>query len=43
MIGPLVDTAAGDSMMKALDTLEQQGGELLYGGKKLAGEQYPGG
>ncbi len=43
MMGPLINTAAVDSMMKALNTLKQQGGEVLCGGKKLAGEQYPGG
>jgi aldehyde dehydrogenase (NAD+) len=35
LMGPLVDTDAVDNMMKALDQVRAQGGEILSGGKKL--------
>ena len=41
-MGPLIDGSAVESMMQALITLKQQGGEVLYGGQKLTGETYPG-
>ena len=36
LMGPLVDTGAVDSMMKALAALQEQGGNLLCGGEKLS-------
>jgi aldehyde dehydrogenase (NAD+) len=30
-------------MMKAIGTIKEQGGEILYGGEKLDGDKYPGG
>jgi len=42
-MGPLVDANAVDTMQKALATIREQGGEILYGGKKLEGAKYPGG
>jgi len=35
VMGPLVDGDAVETMMKALDAIRAQGGEILYGGKKL--------
>jgi aldehyde dehydrogenase (NAD+) len=35
LMGPLVNQAAIDDMMKALDQVRAQGGEILYGGKRL--------
>jgi aldehyde dehydrogenase (NAD+) len=35
LMGPLVDSRAVDTMMAALETLRQQGGNILHGGKKL--------
>jgi aldehyde dehydrogenase (NAD+) len=35
LMGPLVDADAVETMMKALDQVRAQKGEILYGGKKL--------
>lgn len=35
LMGPLIDETAVSDMMKALDQARAEGGELLYGGKKL--------
>jgi len=35
LMGPLVNEAAVNDMMAALDIIKQQGGEILYGGKKI--------
>jgi L-aminoadipate-semialdehyde dehydrogenase len=35
LMGPLVDQGAIDDMMKALDQVRAEGGEVLYGGKRL--------
>jgi aldehyde dehydrogenase (NAD+) len=35
LMGPLVNERAVDAMMAALQTARQQGGEIVYGGKKL--------
>jgi aldehyde dehydrogenase (NAD+) len=43
LMGPLVDTGAVDDMMKALDRVKKEGGQILCGGEALSGEQYPGG
>ena len=43
LMGPLIDTKAVDTMMKAIATIKEQGGEILYGGEKLDGPDYPGG
>jgi aldehyde dehydrogenase (NAD+) len=43
LMGPLVDTNAVETMMKALQGIKRQGGEVLCGGEKLSGDQYPGG
>ena len=43
LMGPLIDTAAVETMMNAIKTVKKQGGEILYGGQKLDGEAYPGG
>ena len=43
LMGPLIDTATADTMMAALKRIKDEGGEILYGGQKLEGEQYPGG
>ncbi|MBI4126747.1 MAG: aldehyde dehydrogenase family protein [Deltaproteobacteria bacterium] len=41
-VGPLVDAHAADTMMKALETIKQQGGHVLVGGNRLEGKTYPG-
>ncbi|MBN2411942.1 aldehyde dehydrogenase family protein [candidate division KSB1 bacterium] len=43
LMGPLVNTAAVDAMMKALSEIKEQGGRIIFGGEKLTGEKYPGG
>ncbi len=43
LMGPLIDKRAVEDMMKAIARLKQEGGEVLYGGQKLEGSQYPGG
>ncbi|MCH7702925.1 MAG: aldehyde dehydrogenase family protein, partial [Planctomycetes bacterium] len=43
LMGPLIDTTTLDTMMAALKRIKDEGGEILYGGQKLEGEQYPGG
>ncbi|MFC1848969.1 aldehyde dehydrogenase family protein, partial [candidate division CSSED10-310 bacterium] len=35
LMGPLVNKAAVDIMMHALEIIREQGGEIIYGGKKL--------
>jgi aldehyde dehydrogenase (NAD+) len=37
LIGPLVNAAAVQNMMRGLERIREQGGEILYGGKHLAG------
>ena len=36
LMGPLVNRSAVDDMMKGLDAIRAQGGEVLYGGRPLA-------
>ncbi len=43
LMGPLVTTDAVDDMMKAIDRIKQEGGEILCGGQKLEGSKYQGG
>jgi aldehyde dehydrogenase (NAD+) len=43
LMGPLVTHGAVDDMMAALDRLRAEGGEILCGGERLDGEEYPGG
>jgi aldehyde dehydrogenase (NAD+) len=40
LMGPLIDEAAVEAMQYALDRIREQGGELLYGGKRLPGLGY---
>ena len=37
LLGPLISPAAVESMIAALDTIREQGGEILYGGNHLGG------
>ncbi len=43
LMGPLINLNAVDAMQKALGRLREEGGQVLYGGKPLAGEKFPGG
>jgi len=35
LMGPLIDGAAVDNMMQAIEAIQAQGGKILYGGKRL--------
>src|SRR5438045_3682391 len=43
MMGPLIDKNAVDLVQHSIQRLKDEGGEVLYGGKRLEGEQYAGG
>ena len=43
LMGPLVDKDAVDTMQAALKTVKEQGGQILYGGEVLTGDQYSSG
>jgi aldehyde dehydrogenase (NAD+) len=43
LMGPLVNQAAVDNMMKAIEEVRRQGGEVLFGGKRLSGKGFEGG
>ena len=43
LMGPVVDPGAVDLMMAALERVKQEGGEIVYGGERLEGDEYPGG
>jgi len=43
LMGPLIDTKAVESMMKAITRIKEESGEVLCGGERLSGDKYPGG
>jgi len=43
LVGPLIDGDAVEAMGKALDEVREAGGEVVYGGEVLTGEDYEGG
>jgi aldehyde dehydrogenase (NAD+) len=43
LMGPLIDTAAVDDMMAALDRVKKEGGTVVWGGERLSGDAHPGG
>jgi len=43
LVGPLIDTMAVDAMQAALKSLQEAGGEVVYGGEVLTGEGYASG
>ena len=43
LMGPLVTHEAVEDMQNAIRRIKQEGGEILYGGEKLSGSEYPGG
>ena len=42
LMGPLIDSDAVATMQKAVARAVEEGGEVLYGGKPLSGDAYPG-
>ncbi|MBI4775901.1 MAG: aldehyde dehydrogenase family protein [Deltaproteobacteria bacterium] len=43
LMGPLIEREALVAMQNALETIERQGGRVLYGGEELSGDAYKGG
>ncbi len=43
LMGPLIDEQAVKQMQDALAKVSEQGGEIIYGGECLSGDDYPGG
>ncbi|MFH0980814.1 MAG: aldehyde dehydrogenase family protein, partial [Planctomycetota bacterium] len=43
LMGPLVDTAAVQNMMEAIERIKNEGGKIIHGGERLEGAKYPGG
>jgi aldehyde dehydrogenase (NAD+) len=43
LMGPLISIGAVEAMQEALRRLREEGGEILFGGRPLAGEKFPGG
>ena len=43
LMGPLINTAAVETMMSAIKRIKDEGGEILFGGQRLSGEKFPGG
>src|SRR5438309_10632386 len=43
LMGPLIDKTAVDMVQHSIQRLKDEGGEVLYGGERLDGPQYPGG
>ena len=43
LMGPLVNQQAVDDLLEARSKLLEEGGEIIYGGTQLVGDEYPGG
>jgi aldehyde dehydrogenase (NAD+) len=43
LMGPLIDKNAIDMVQHSIQRLKDEGGEVLYGGERLDGAQFPGG
>lgn len=43
LVGPLIDKMAVNQLQNAIDAVKKAGGNILYGGEKMEGENYPGG
>ena len=43
LMGPVVNGQAVEELMEARRRVVEEGGEILYGGEPLAGDEYPGG
>ena len=43
VMGPLIEKNAVDMVQHSIQRLKDEGGEVLYGGERLEGAQYPGG
>ena len=43
LMGPLINTAAVETMTSAIKRINEEGGEVLFGGQRLPGDKYAGG
>src|SRR5213076_3406961 len=43
VMGPMIDKNAVDMVQESIQRLKDEGGEVLYGGERLDGDQYRGG
>jgi len=43
LMGPLIDQASLENVQRSIERAKSEGGEILYGGEKLDGENFPGG
>ena len=43
LMGPVVNRQAVDDLLEARRRVVEEGGEILYGGERLGGDEYPGG
>jgi aldehyde dehydrogenase (NAD+) len=43
LMGPLIDQAALQSFLRAVEQVQCEGGKILYGGEPLKGPEFPGG
>jgi aldehyde dehydrogenase (NAD+) len=42
-VGPMVDAHAVDAVLDAIAKMKSEGGEIMYGGERLTGGEFPGG
>jgi aldehyde dehydrogenase (NAD+) len=43
LMGPLIDQTSVENVQRSIEKVKSEGGEILYGGEKLDGAQFPGG
>src|SRR5205823_8653337 len=43
LMDPLIDEASVENVQRSIERVKNEGGEILYGGEKLDGAQFPGG
>jgi aldehyde dehydrogenase (NAD+) len=43
LVGPLIDPPSVDNVQQSIERVKEEGGEILYGGEKLNGGEFPGG
>ena len=43
LMGPLIDPPSVDNVQQSIEKVRKEGGEVLYGGEKLNGGEFPGG
>ena len=43
LMGPLIDQASVENVQRSIEKVKSEGGEVLYGGEKLEGTEFPGG